>query len=56
MQSAYIQITAYMAKAIFVFFWISTAYPNQGLTNSGGARVLNKEFPTSEPQLIHVYI
>jgi hypothetical protein len=49
MQNAYIQITTYIAKAVF-FFWISTEYPGQGSTNSGGAQVLNKKFFTSEPQ------
>jgi hypothetical protein len=48
MQSAYIQITTYIAKAFF--FFISTEYPGQGSTNSGVAQVLDKEFLAGEPQ------
>jgi hypothetical protein len=50
MQNAYIQITTYIAKAVFFFFWISTKYPDQGSTNSGGAQVLHKEFLASKPR------
>jgi hypothetical protein len=38
------------SQSSFFFFWISTEYPGQGSTNSGGAQVLNKKFLTSEPQ------
>lgn len=40
-------------QVFFFFFWISTRYPGQGLTNPGGAQALGKEFPASAPWLIH---